>query len=175
MVVNTIVDLLYPLIDPRVRARRAEGLRMSTLPSSARRRFAARGPRDRRARCYLALRGLVGLVVLVALLAPWIAPARPQRRATCRRAGRAVRRPPARHRLAPAATRSPGCSSAPAPRCSARLASWSFSTVAGVAVGVAAAWRGGWLDSLLAAQPGLSFAFPGLLLAILSSRCSARA
>lgn len=42
-----------------------------------------------------------------------------------------------------------------------------FSTVAGVAVGTAAAWRGGWLDSVLSRSTELVFAFPGLLLAIL--------
>ncbi|MFD8636370.1 ABC transporter permease [Streptomyces sp. NPDC059533] len=43
----------------------------------------------------------------------------------------------------------------------------AFSTVAGVAVGMAAAWKGGWLDSLLSRSTELVFAFPGMLLAIL--------
>ncbi|MFF2573498.1 ABC transporter permease [Streptomyces sp. NPDC058084] len=42
-----------------------------------------------------------------------------------------------------------------------------FSTVAGIVVGMAAAWRGGWLDSLLSRSTELVFAFPGMLLAIL--------
>ncbi|MFF3838397.1 ABC transporter permease [Streptomyces sp. NPDC001930] len=42
-----------------------------------------------------------------------------------------------------------------------------FSTLAGVAVGTAAAWRGGWLDSVLSRSTELVFAFPGMLLAIL--------
>ena len=42
-----------------------------------------------------------------------------------------------------------------------------FSTLAGVAVGAAAAWYGGWLDSVLSRGTELVFAFPGLLLAIL--------
>ncbi|MCB8904333.1 MULTISPECIES: ABC transporter permease [unclassified Streptomyces] len=42
-----------------------------------------------------------------------------------------------------------------------------FSTVAGVVVGTAAAWRGGWLDSVLSRSTELVFAFPGMLLAIL--------
>ncbi|MFJ9576897.1 ABC transporter permease [Streptomyces sp. NPDC101191] len=42
-----------------------------------------------------------------------------------------------------------------------------FSTVAGIVVGMAAAWRGGWLDSLLSRGTELVFAFPGMLLAIL--------
>lgn len=42
-----------------------------------------------------------------------------------------------------------------------------FSTVLGVVVGTAAAWRGGWLDSVLSRSTELVFAFPGMLLAIL--------
>ncbi|MFJ2768810.1 ABC transporter permease [Streptomyces sp. NPDC087300] len=42
-----------------------------------------------------------------------------------------------------------------------------FATLAGVAVGTVAAWRGGWLDSLLSRGTELVFAFPGMLLAIL--------
>ncbi|MER5618942.1 ABC transporter permease [Streptomyces sp. NPDC002215] len=42
-----------------------------------------------------------------------------------------------------------------------------FSTLAGVATGMAAGWRGGWLDSVLSRSTELVFAFPGMLLAIL--------
>lgn len=42
-----------------------------------------------------------------------------------------------------------------------------FSTLAGVAVGMSAGWRGGWLDSVLSRSTELVFAFPGLLLAVL--------
>ncbi|MFF9064583.1 ABC transporter permease [Streptomyces sp. NPDC014891] len=42
-----------------------------------------------------------------------------------------------------------------------------FSTIAGVVIGTAAAWRGGWLDSVLSRSTELVFAFPGMLLAIL--------
>ncbi|WP_329276425.1 ABC transporter permease [Streptomyces sp. NBC_00691] len=42
-----------------------------------------------------------------------------------------------------------------------------FSTLAGVVIGTAAAWRGGWLDSVLSRSTELVFAFPGMLLAIL--------
>ncbi|MEV6108047.1 ABC transporter permease [Streptomyces sp. NPDC051940] len=42
-----------------------------------------------------------------------------------------------------------------------------FSTLAGIGVGMAAAWRGGWLDSVLSRSTELVFAFPGMLLAIL--------
>jgi peptide/nickel transport system permease protein len=43
-----------------------------------------------------------------------------------------------------------------------------FSTVLGVASGVAAAWRGGWIDALISRTSDLVFSFPGLLLAILA-------
>ncbi|MHA6757479.1 ABC transporter permease [Streptacidiphilus sp. PAMC 29251] len=42
-----------------------------------------------------------------------------------------------------------------------------LSTVTGIAVGAAAAWRGGWLDSVLSRSTEVVFAFPGLLLALL--------
>jgi peptide/nickel transport system permease protein len=42
-----------------------------------------------------------------------------------------------------------------------------LSTVAGVIIGVASAWYGGWVDSVLSRGSELLFAFPGLLLAIL--------
>ena len=42
-----------------------------------------------------------------------------------------------------------------------------LSTVAGIAVGLAAAWYGGWIDSVLSRGSEVLFAFPGLLLAIL--------
>ncbi|MYS09587.1 ABC transporter permease subunit [Streptomyces sp. SID6041] len=42
-----------------------------------------------------------------------------------------------------------------------------FSTIGGVVIGTAAAWRGGWLDSVLSRSTELVFAFPGMLLAIL--------
>jgi peptide/nickel transport system permease protein len=42
-----------------------------------------------------------------------------------------------------------------------------LSTVAGVIIGVASAWYGGWVDSVLSRGAELLFAFPGLLLAIL--------
>jgi peptide/nickel transport system permease protein len=40
-----------------------------------------------------------------------------------------------------------------------------LSTVAGVIIGVASAWYGGWVDSVLSRGAELLFAFPGLLLA----------
>ncbi|MEY9911387.1 peptide/nickel transport system permease protein [Catenulispora sp. MAP12-49] len=43
-----------------------------------------------------------------------------------------------------------------------------FSTVAGVLVGLACAWRGGWVDALIGRVLDVLFAFPSLLLAILA-------
>lgn len=42
------------------------------------------------------------------------------------------------------------------------------STLLGIVFGLVAAWRGGWVDSLLSRSQELVFAFPGLLLALLS-------
>lgn len=47
------------------------------------------------------------------------------------------------------------------------LAVVAVSTVLGIVLGVVAAWRGGWLDSLLSRSMDLLFAFPAMLLAIL--------
>ncbi|MEU0940897.1 ABC transporter permease [Embleya sp. NPDC005971] len=47
------------------------------------------------------------------------------------------------------------------------LAVVGVSTVLGIAMGVVAAWRGGWVDSLLSRSMDLLFAFPAMLLAIL--------
>jgi peptide/nickel transport system permease protein len=41
-----------------------------------------------------------------------------------------------------------------------------FSTVAGLAIALVAAWRGGWIDSALASVLDAALAFPGLLLAV---------
>ena len=43
----------------------------------------------------------------------------------------------------------------------------ALATVIGVAIGVLAAWRGGWLDTLLARVTDVMFAFPGLLFVVL--------
>ncbi|MFD5226710.1 ABC transporter permease [Microbacterium sp. NPDC058342] len=42
-----------------------------------------------------------------------------------------------------------------------------LASIIGVAVGVLAAWRGGWLDTLLARVTDVMFAFPGLLFVVL--------
>ena len=42
-----------------------------------------------------------------------------------------------------------------------------LATILGVAIGVVAAWRGGWVDTLLARITDVMFAFPGLLFVVL--------
>ncbi|WP_439676593.1 ABC transporter permease [Embleya sp. MST-111070] len=42
-----------------------------------------------------------------------------------------------------------------------------ISTILGIVLGVAAAWRGGWIDAMLSRSMDLIFAFPGMLVAIL--------
>jgi peptide/nickel transport system permease protein len=43
----------------------------------------------------------------------------------------------------------------------------ALATVIGVAIGVLAAWRGGWIDTILARMTDVMFAFPGLLFVVL--------
>ncbi|MFJ5151510.1 ABC transporter permease [Streptomyces sp. NPDC088353] len=43
----------------------------------------------------------------------------------------------------------------------------ALSTLLGILVGVAAAWRGGWVDAVLSRSMDLVFSFPGLLVAIM--------
>jgi peptide/nickel transport system permease protein len=45
----------------------------------------------------------------------------------------------------------------------------AISLVAGVILAVAAAWRGGWLDSAISVTLDILFAFPGILLAVLAA------
>ncbi|MEU9131619.1 ABC transporter permease [Kitasatospora sp. NPDC048540] len=110
--------------------------------------------------------GFVALVVLAALLAPWLAPYDPNGVDL----GNALAGPSADHLLGVDAS---GRDTLSRLLIGARtsllgpLGVVAFSTLAGVAVGVAAAWRGGWLDSVLSRSTELVFAFPGMLLAIL--------
>lgn len=43
----------------------------------------------------------------------------------------------------------------------------AIATAIGVAIGVLAAWRGGWIDTILARMTDVMFAFPGLLFVVL--------
>ncbi|QEU90591.1 ABC transporter permease [Streptomyces kanamyceticus] len=109
---------------------------------------------------------LVALIVAAALLAPWVVPHDPN----AVDLGGALAGPSAEHPLGvDAAGRDTLSRLLLGARTSllGPLGVVAFSTIAGVAIGTAAAWRGGWLDSVLSRSTELVFAFPGLLLAIL--------
>ncbi|MFB7028106.1 MULTISPECIES: ABC transporter permease [unclassified Streptomyces] len=115
---------------------------------------------------YLICLGLVVLVTTAALLAPWAAPHDPN----AVDLGDALAGPSAEHALGmDAAGRDTLSRLLLGARTSllGPLGVVVFSTLAGVVVGTAAAWRGGWLDSVLSRSTELVFAFPGMLLAIL--------
>ncbi|MBD0675030.1 ABC transporter permease [Streptomyces sp. CBMA156] len=122
--------------------------------------------RAARAPLHLACLGIVALVVLAALLAPWIAPDDPNGVDL----GNALAGPSSDHPLGvDAAGRDTLSRLLLGARTSllGPLGVVAFSTVAGVVIGVAAGWRGGRLDSLLSRSTELVFAFPGMLLAVL--------
>ncbi|MCX5015558.1 ABC transporter permease [Streptomyces sp. NBC_00555] len=146
---------------------------MSTLGTTS-----ARGPRSR-LRPLTRLRTLGGsplqqacllllvLFVLVALLAPWLAPQDP----AFGQLGDTLLGPGADHWLG---TDQGGRDTFSALIAGARtslagpLAVVVFSTVIGIAVGLFTAWRGGWVDTLAGRVLDVLFAFPALLLAILA-------
>ncbi|WP_424217076.1 ABC transporter permease (plasmid) [Streptomyces sp. BI20] len=110
--------------------------------------------------------GLVALVVLAALLAPWIAPHDPN----AVDLADALAGPSAHHPLgADAAGRDTLSRLLIGARTSllGPLGVVLFSTLAGVALGTLAGWRGGLADTLVSRSTELVFAFPGMLLAIL--------
>ncbi|MFJ8163684.1 ABC transporter permease [Streptomyces sp. NPDC096136] len=115
---------------------------------------------------HIACLALVAVVVLAALLAPWLAPHDPNTVDL----GDALAAPSAAH---PFGVDAAGRDTLSRLVLGARtsllgpLGVVAFSTVAGIAIGTAAAWRGGWLDSVLSRSTELVFAFPGMLLAIL--------
>ncbi|MGW4724999.1 ABC transporter permease [Streptomyces sp. S1] len=122
--------------------------------------------RAARSPLYLTCLGLVVLVTAAALLAPWAAPHDPN----AVDLGDALAGPSAEHPLGmDAAGRDTLSRLLLGARTSllGPLGVVALSTLAGVAVGTAAAWRGGWLDSALSRSTELVFAFPGMLLAIL--------
>ncbi|MEU1507996.1 ABC transporter permease [Kitasatospora sp. NPDC005748] len=122
--------------------------------------------RTARAPLQLLCLGFVALVVLAAVLAPWVAPADPN----AVDLGNALAGPSGDHPLGvDASGRDTLSRLVTGARTSllGPLGVVAFSTLAGVAVGTAAAWRGGWLDSVLSRSTELVFAFPGMLLAIL--------
>ncbi|MFC9701642.1 ABC transporter permease [Streptomyces sp. NPDC055721] len=122
--------------------------------------------RTARSPLYLLCLGFVALVTVVALLAPWLVPYDPN----AIDLGNALAGPSPDHLLGvDAAGRDTLSRLLLGARTSllGPLGVVVFSTLAGVAVGMAAAWRGGWLDSVLSRSTELVFAFPGMLLAIL--------
>ena len=122
--------------------------------------------RTSRSWLYLLCLGFVGLIVLVALLAPWLSPHDPN----AVDLGNALAGPSGNHLLGVDGSGRDTLSRLMTGARTSLLGPLGvvvFSTVAGVAVGLAAGWRGGWLDSVLSRSTELVFAFPGLLLAIL--------
>ena len=115
---------------------------------------------------YLLCLGLVGVIVLVAAVAPWLAPHPPN----AVDLGDALAGPSGAHPLGVDASGRDTLSRLVIGARTSLLGPLGvvlFSTVAGVAVGATAGWRGGWTDSVLSRSSELVFAFPGLLLAIL--------
>ncbi|HEY1914071.1 MAG TPA: ABC transporter permease [Streptosporangiaceae bacterium] len=115
---------------------------------------------------YLACVAFVVLIVAVAVFAPWLAPHNPN----AVNLGDTLAGPSAAH---PFGLDADGRDTLSRVIIGARtsllgpLGVVVFSTAAGVVVGVASAWYGGWLDTVLSRGSELLFAFPGLLLAIL--------
>ncbi|WP_405754434.1 ABC transporter permease [Streptomyces sp. NBC_01411] len=138
---------------------------MTAIATFARRPVLAR-VRSTGAPLYPVCLGFVVLVVAAALLAPWAAPHDPNGVDL----GSALAGPSAGHPLGVDAV---GRDTLSRLLLGARtsllgpLGVVAFSTVAGIAAGTAAAWRGGRLDSVLSRSTELVFAFPGMLLAIL--------
>ncbi|MFD9355037.1 ABC transporter permease [Streptomyces sp. NPDC060031] len=110
---------------------------------------------------------LLVLFVLVALLAPWLAPQDP----TFGHLGDTLLDPSADYWLG---TDQGGHDTFSALIVGTRtsltgpLAVVCFSTVVGIAVGLFTAWRGGWIDTLVGRVLDVVFAFPALLMAILA-------
>ncbi|WP_035802928.1 ABC transporter permease [Kitasatospora mediocidica] len=130
-----------------------------------RRRVLAR-IRTSRAPLNLLCLAFVALVVALAVLAPWLVPHDPN----AVDLGNALGGPSADHLLGVDASGRDTLSRLITGARTSLLGPLGvvvFSTLAGVAVGVVSAWRGGWLDSVLSRGTELIFAFPGMLLAIL--------
>ncbi|MEZ0093821.1 ABC transporter permease [Streptacidiphilus sp. EB129] len=122
--------------------------------------------RTTRAPLYLTCLGFISLVTLLALLAPWLAPHDPNGVDL----GNALAGPSGSHLLGVDASGRDTLSRLITGARTSLLGPLGvvvFSTLAGVAVGAAAGWRGGWLDSVLSRSTELVFAFPGLLLALM--------
>ncbi|MET9340888.1 ABC transporter permease [Nonomuraea sp. NPDC003804] len=115
---------------------------------------------------YLTCLAFAVSMVVVALAAPWLAPADPN----ASDLGAALTGPSPSHPLgADAAGRDTLSRLITGARTSllGPIAVVLFSTVAGVLVGVAAGWLGGWADTVLSRAGELLLAFPALLVAIM--------
>ncbi|MFE5795599.1 ABC transporter permease [Streptomyces sp. NPDC056503] len=122
--------------------------------------------RTARSPLHLFCLGLAGLVTAAALFAPWTVPYDPN----AVDLGNALAGPSAEHPLGIDAAGRDTLSRLLLGARTSLLGPFGvvlFSTLAGLAIGMAAAWRGGRLDSVLSRSTELVFAFPGMLLAIL--------
>ena len=122
--------------------------------------------RTARSPLHLLCLGFVAVLVLVAVGAPWLAPHDPN----AVDLGQAMAAPTGAHPLGVDASGRDTLSRLVVGSRTSLLGPLGvvlFSTVAGVLIGAAAGWRGGWLDSLLSRSAELALAFPGLLLALL--------
>ncbi|MEV6007903.1 ABC transporter permease [Streptomyces sp. NPDC051976] len=138
----------------------------TATPAALRRRPGISRFRTTSSPLYLLCLGVVAVIVLVALLAPWLVPHPPN----AVDLGSALAGPSGAHPLGVDASGRDTLSRLVVGARTSLLGPLGvvlFSTVAGGAVGAAAGWRGGWLDSVLSRGSELVFAFPGLLLAIL--------
>ncbi|MFG3055744.1 ABC transporter permease [Kitasatospora sp. NPDC048239] len=110
---------------------------------------------------------VLGLFVLAALFAPWLAPQDP----AFGELGNGFAGPGPEHWLG---TDGGGHDTFSAlvegtrTSLAGPLAVVSFAALAGIPVGLFAAWRGGWVDALIGRVLDILFAFPALLLAILA-------
>jgi peptide/nickel transport system permease protein len=130
------------------------------------RRPGIRRLRTRRPWLYLACLAFAGLIVVIALTAAWLAPQDPN----ASDLSAALGGPSSAHWLgADGSGRDVLSRLILGSRTSlfGPLGVVAFSTILGVAVGVGAGWRGGWLDTMLSRSSELLLAFPGLLLAML--------
>lgn len=122
--------------------------------------------RTRRNWLFLTCLGFAGLVVVLALAAPWLAPADPN----ATDFGVAMAPPSVDHLLGGDISGRDTLSRllhGAQTSLLGPLGVVAFSTLLGIVIGVTAAWRGGWLDSVLSRSSELLLAFPGLLLAML--------
>ena len=88
VVINFAVDLLYTLLDPRVRLSEREAWSMSLFPSTAaapgETRFSVAWSEFAQSRTAVAALGVAVVLIALAVLAPWVAPQNPYDSASSR-------------------------------------------------------------------------------------------